>query len=99
MSDLIPPAIAIELARLAAADKQHDTAIHNLQTDMEEIRATLGLMATREDVQGVRSHIDNAINGLLRDALNAAPMRQSVLWGALVALATVGMLIVSWVHH
>ena len=99
MSDLIPPAIAIELARLDAADKVQSDAIRRLETDMEEIRVTLGLMATREDVQGVRTHIDNAINGLLRDALNAAPMRQSVLWGALVALATVGMLIIEWAHR
>ena len=99
MTDLIPPAIAIELARLAAADKQHDSAIHRLETDMQEIRVTLGMMATKEDAAEIRTHIDGAVNGLLRDALNAAPMRQSVLWGALVALATVGMLVVSWVHH
>lgn len=99
MSDAIPPAIAIELARLAAADVRHESSIKRLETDMQEIRITLGMMATKEDAAEIRTHIDGAVNGLLRDALNAAPMRQSVLWGALVALATVGMLIVSWVHH
>lgn len=98
MSD-IPPAIQTRLDALAAVDSRHEAAIRKLERDMTEIRDILGQTATKEDISGLSMHVSTQINGILRDALNAAPMKQSVFWGALVALATIGMMLEALLHH
>lgn len=72
-TDPIPPEIRRELASLAAADRRHDASILKLESDMSEIKATLGETATKEDVANLKNHINELINGILKDALNAAP--------------------------
>lgn len=94
----IPPAIRDELDALHEADKRHDIAISRLETDMAEIRETLKHTATKDDILGLRSHISDTVNGILRDALNATPMKQSVFWSAIVAVATIGLYIMAIKH-
>ncbi|MGH8144313.1 MAG: hypothetical protein ACREU2_17600 [Steroidobacteraceae bacterium] len=73
----------------------HDRRIGQLEVDMGEIRGFLGQTATKADVADLGQRIQAAINGLLRDALNAMPVRQAAIWGAVVAIATIGMLLVT----
>lgn len=94
----IPPAIRTELDALHAADERHDADIARLTADMVEIRESLKCTATKDDIQALRSHISDAVNGILRDALNATPMRQSVFWSAIVAVATIGLYIMAIKH-
>lgn len=94
----IPPAIRSELDALHAADERHETDIARLTADMAEIRETLKHTATKDDILGLRSHISDAVNGILRDALNATPMKQSVFWSAIVAVATIGLYIMAIKH-
>ncbi len=87
--------------RMHAAEKrleEHEHRVSELETDMREIRAYLGEAATKADIAGPRTYIDGAINGLLREALNATPARHAALWGGVAALATAGMLAVSLLH-
>lgn len=77
---------------------EHDKRIGELETDMKEIRIYLGEAATKADIAGLRMYIDGAINGILREALNAMPARRAALWGGVAALATAGMLAVSLLH-
>lgn len=89
--------------RVAAAERQieantsrlegHAKRIGQLEVDMGEIRTYLGRTATKADLAQLGERIHAAINGLLRDALNAMPVRQAAIWGAVVAIATVGMLL------
>ncbi|MGH7068171.1 MAG: hypothetical protein ACREFO_05950 [Acetobacteraceae bacterium] len=88
MSDDVPDRIWAVEKRVDA----HDRRIGQLEVDMGEIRGYLGRTATKADVADMGGRIMAAINGLLRDALNAMPARQAAIWGAVVAIATIGML-------
>lgn len=84
--------------RIEAVERRvdaHDRRIGQLEVDMSEIRGFLGQTATKADVADMGARIMTAINGLLRDALNAMPVRQAAIWGAVVAIATIGMLLVT----
>ncbi|MGH7118152.1 MAG: hypothetical protein ACREFP_04045 [Acetobacteraceae bacterium] len=76
----------------------NDHRIRQLEVDMGEIRAYLGQTATKADVAELGQQIAGAINGILRDALNAVPARHAAIWGGVAAIATVGMLIVVVLH-
>lgn len=71
-----------------------EASIDTLKEDVAEIKGSLKALATKSDLSVM-------VNGVLRDALNAVPMRQSILWTAISALAgaaTVGITILS-LHH
>ena len=87
MSEMTPT-LRAELDALHAEDGRHARRIERLEADMTEIRETLKRTATKTDIAGLQTHVSMQINGILRDALNAAPMKQSILWGAIVALVT-----------
>lgn len=75
--------------RLAQAERRldgHDKRIDELETDMTEIRTYLGQAATKEDIAGLRTYIDGAINGLLRNALNSIPAWLAGGFGAVAFL-------------
>ncbi len=84
--------------RIEAVEKRvdaHERRIGQLEVDMGEIRVYLGQTATKTDLAALGERIHGAINGLLRDALNAMPVRQAAIWGGVVAIATIGMLLVT----
>lgn len=84
--------------RLDAAESRldmHDRKIAQLEVDMGEIRTYLGQTATKADLAEMGARISAAINEVLRDALNAMPARQSAIWGGVVAIATIGLLLVT----
>lgn len=78
--------------------EEHERRVAELETDMGEIRAYLGEAATKTDIATLRTYIDGAINGILREALSAMPARHAALWGGVAALATAGMLAISLLH-
>ena len=69
-----------------------------LDEDIAEIRRLFDRVATKDDMAALTQHVDKSINGILRDALAAVPGRQSLLWGTLVGLATVGTLVVKFLE-
>lgn len=82
--------------RLAEHDtllERHGDDIRRLSEGISQIQITLAQMATKGDVAALATRIDNAVNGLLRDALQAMPMKQSLLWGGITAVATLGMVV------
>lgn len=77
---------------------EHHEAIAGLQDSekaiMERLGAMSGAMATKDDIIGVKSHVSDAVQGILRDALNAVPAqhavqaaRQGNVWLAIAAVA------------
>ena len=63
-------------------EKRHltlDRSIVTIETDLKEMRAAQATLATRADLQ-------QAINIVLRDALNSLPARHAVIWAAITAL-------------
>lgn len=88
MSEDVPARLTLVERRVDANDKR----IRQLEIDMGEIRTYLGRTATKADVAEMGARITGAINGILREALNALPVKQAAIWGAVVAIATIGML-------
>lgn len=85
---------------------EHDRLISELQRNDDAIMERLEGMATHEDVLDLAAKVESSINGLLRDALQAVPehaangiAKQAVVWAAIAAIATVGMLIIGIVTH
>lgn len=77
---------------------EHHEAISGLKESekaiMERLGAMSGAMATKDDIIGVKSHVSDSIQGILRDALNAIPAqhavqatRQGNVWLAVAAIA------------
>lgn len=91
MPDDVPARLSLVERRVDANDHR----IRQLETDMQEIRTYLDHTATKADVVEMGAKIERAINGILREALNALPVRQAAIWGAVVAIATIGLLLVS----
>lgn len=75
--------------------EQHERILSRLNADMAEIRGFLGHVATKADLSDMGTKIERAINGLLRDALNAVPLKHSAMWGGVAAIAAIGALFVS----
>ncbi len=73
--------------------------IGTLSDDIAEIKRGLENVATRKDIADLHQHVDHSVNSLLRDALQSVPGRQSLLWGAIVAIATVGTLVLKFLEH
>jgi hypothetical protein len=74
--------------------------VSRLDNDISEIRATLTHTATKADVASIGSKIDQAINGVLKDAINAVPARQAATWGTVTAMCAFAMLVVTiMLHH
>lgn len=74
---------------------QNSREIAQLKIDMGEIRAYLGQTATKADLAEWGAKIHGAINEILRDALNAMPVKQSAIWGAVVGIATIGLMLIA----
>ena len=76
-----------------------DEHIQVLSGDIKEIRAAQGNMATKADIAEINRHIDISINTILRDALNAVPAKHAAMWAGIVALLTIGSLVLAYVRH
>lgn len=63
--------------------QEHDKMLSRLEGNIQEVRATLSGIATHEDVEGLRAHINEQINGLLRNALNAVPAQVGTVFGGI----------------
>lgn len=84
----------------------HDQMIEELRANDIEIMKTLAKSATHDDIQDVHLKIDDAVNGLLKDALNAVPAnaanqiaKQGNLWLAVAAIVALCALIAAIVTH
>lgn len=87
------------IGTLESSHERHGELIQRLDDDIAEIRERLGKTATKDDIIGLRAHIDQSINGLLRDALHAVPARQMVWWTAgSVIVAVAGYIGVHGIH-
>jgi len=82
--------IAFKVAVLRGDHENLRRHVERLDSDISEIKTTLARTATKDDVAAVGTKIDSAINGLLRDALNAIPAKQTMWWTAVMAIAAIG---------
>ncbi len=87
------------LTQVESRVEKLDKHVEKLDRAIFELKATV---ASKEDV----AEINRSINELTRDALNAVPehaanrsARQSAMWAAVTAIATIGMLIAFMVHR
>jgi len=94
-----------EIAAINQRLHDHATMIDDLRENDIRIMERLGNAATHEDIIAVNGKIDSAVNGLLRDALQAVPEhaanqigRQSNVWLAIAAIAALCALVVAVVH-
>jgi hypothetical protein len=78
--------------------RDHENHLKQLDADMAEIRDTLASTATKEDIAALRNDVLSSINGVLRDALNSVPGKQSVMLGGLMAAVAVASLIFTMLH-
>lgn len=69
-----------------------------LKTDVAEIKAILPHLATRADISQVISKIDDAVSGLLKDALRSVPARQVVVWTSVSAITALVGLALAMMH-
>lgn len=79
--------------RLHENEKQQErTARHSsaLTGDISRIREALAGAATKEDVTALQAHIDESVNGLLRDAINSMPGRQANIFALVLVLFAMG---------
>ena len=89
-----------EIALLKQKQDEHARLIEQLQANDVQILQRLAVGATHEDIMMLHEKLDNGINGLLREALNAVPSHASnelarhALWwnvvGVLIAIAAFG---------
>ena len=50
-----------------------DEALIELRESDNRLLEMVGRAATKDDIGDLRTHVDEAVNGILRDALNAVP--------------------------
>ena len=85
-----------DIANIKEKLQEHAEALDELrETDMQ-ILERMGQTATKEDIQGVRSHIDASINGILKDALNATPVKQTMILTLIIALTGIAALVIAF---
>lgn len=89
----------IEIAEIKQTLSSHAAMIGELKESEKEILAVLGEAATKDDIISVNKNIDQSVNGLLRDAINAMPAKVANWWLAVAALCGVGGLILSLIPH
>ncbi|MGH6714576.1 MAG: hypothetical protein ACREDC_00130 [Bradyrhizobium sp.] len=92
----MPDAMERRVSDLENGQRDHGHRINaleivtgKLEADLSELRVVLPMLATKADV-------NSAINGILRDALNAVPVRYAIVsLGTIVAL--IG-LVLTFIH-
>jgi len=75
-----------ELAHVKERISENEANISGLDKSISDIKGVLSKVATKTDLQGAQAHIDNAVNVVLRDALNAVPGRLAWLLGLIMLL-------------
>ncbi|MDE1828222.1 MAG: hypothetical protein KGH65_03625 [Candidatus Micrarchaeota archaeon] len=64
-----------------------------LDEDISEIKRELAFLPKKDDLSDLRAHMDNSINGILRDALSSVPQKAMVTWTiVLAAIAAISFL-------
>jgi len=116
----IHPAIVAKLAELEDTSEKHagqlgqhrdqlsrhDAAIQTLREHHTQFTIKLEALQTRLSLTATKADVDGAVNGLLRDALNAVPAteanrinRQNLFWQAVLGLVGIGGLAYSIFRH
>ncbi|MGG1948964.1 hypothetical protein AB1286_29860 [Trinickia sp. NRRL B-1857] len=97
---------SIRIALLEQAKEEHAESIKGLQESEKAILERLAMTATKDDMMGLRGHFDGAINGVLKDAINAVPQhaanstaRRANVWFALAGIGSLGALAVMIFEH
>lgn len=87
------------LTQVESRVSNHEKHLEKLDRAISTLQATV---ASKEDI----AEVNRSINELTRGALNAVPehaanraARQSAMWAAVTAIATIGMLIAFMVHR
>lgn len=74
--------------------RQHELHMQKLDADISEIKRELAFLPKKDDLSELRSHIDNSINGILREALQSVPQKAMLRWTvALAVIASLSLLI------
>lgn len=77
----------IQAAHAVRLDKV-ESKLQQVDADIYEVRAKLEQVATKTDVVALKSHAEQLINGVLRDALNAVPAKHMVMLTTILVIAT-----------
>lgn len=84
--------------RTEADNKRQDTHLQRLDTHITDLRARLDQTATKDDIAATNAHIDQSVNGILRDALNSTPLWVTVLFGFVSVAATLASMYFGLLH-
>ena len=82
-------------------EKRHaiiDEAIVKVHQVIDEMRLGLREMRAAQDSLATKTDLTQAINVILRDALNSLPARHAVIWAGITALLTLAAIFVG-LHH
>lgn len=88
----------LRIDRLETRVTKLEDIVSVLRDDVSEIKALLPSLATREDVLAVSNKIDQAVSGLLREALASVPAKQVVLWTSISAIVAIVGLALAFTH-
>lgn len=90
--DLTPRVTALEAWRGEASPMlaKHDAMIERLNADIVDIKLAMSGVATRDQIESLREHMDASINSLLKDALRATPQWIGLLMAAIATAASAG---------
>lgn len=83
------------VSRLESSFSKLENHVVRLDKDISEIRVILGQTATKTDVANLGAKIDQAVSGVLRDAINAVPGRHIAIWTTVMAIATIGLVLLA----
>lgn len=83
---------AADIDTLKRVTGDHDVHINQLKTDQKNMKAMLDKMATKNDIDHLALKVDESVNGVLRDAINALPSR-SLNWVGVAITLILGLLL------
>ncbi|MDE3023645.1 MAG: hypothetical protein KGI54_17665 [Pseudomonadota bacterium] len=109
--DILPRVIQLELEAEKHDEeiKEHASSIQKLNTDVVNIKKRqaviderLKSLATKDDIHSLHLKIDESVTDRLKEAnamttkaLDSVPVKQSNMWAAIMAISTIGLLIVT----
>lgn len=70
-----------------------DSLVRQHDNDISVLKSMLSNTATKSDIEGVHSKIESSIAGLLKDAINAMPAKQSLILTIILVLIAVANLV------
>lgn len=84
---------------IIATQAEHARMISRLETNMTEMQEALGRTAKKDDIAELRNHLDEQINGILKNALNAMPGHMGMILAGITAVLAIASFMAALWHH